>query len=335
MKKFLINIALFSLPVLLLFSETFLPVDFFSYRPWEALMYSHNDYLVPYYPNADLTMESEGDLCHHTENAITKNERWVTDSMGYRNNQFTSNPDILIIGDSFIVGSGMTQDSTLGNVLDRMLGAEKSVYTMSPSPFIDFVRVINSGKIKKPKTVIYSNVERSIPKPLDKSQYDDQVHNSSELSIVKDRATRMYSLNYIFARITGKNGPGVAGINDEMFFLNGANQEYLYDRIVEVRENILTYKRYCDSIGVEFIYMPMPNKETFYYERVPFENQPNYINQLSEMLIKKGVNVVNTLEIFNLERKQSEQLLYQLDDTHWNSNGVKVIASELESKINY
>jgi len=334
MKKFLINIALFSLPVLLLFSEAFLPLDFFSYRPWEALMYSHSDYLMPYYPKAGLTMDSEGDLCHHTENAIEKNERWVTDSLGYRNNQFISNPDILIIGDSFIVGSSLTQDSTLGDVLNRMFGAEKSVYTMSPSPFIDFVRIVNSGKIEKPKTVIYSNVERSIPKPLDKSQFADPVHNPSNLSILKDRATRMYSLNYLYARVTGKNGPGVVGVNDEMFFLNGTNQEYLYDRIEEVRDNIITYKKYCDSIGVEFIYMPMPNKETVYYERVPYDKQPDYINQLSEMLIKKGVNVVNTLEIFKTEREQSKQLLYQLDDTHWNSNGVRVIAEELRSTVN-
>ncbi|MFN3195431.1 MAG: alginate O-acetyltransferase AlgX-related protein [Chlorobiota bacterium] len=334
MKKFLINITLFSLPILLLFSEAFLPVEFFSYRPWEALMYSHSDYLVPYYPNADLTMESEGDLCHHTANAIAKNERWVTDSMGYRNSQFISNPDILIIGDSFIVGSSLTQDSTLGNVLNRLYRHDKLIYTMSPSPFIDFVRIINSGKIEKPKTVIFSNVERSIPKPLDKSQYDDAVHNPSEISIFKDKATRMYSLNYLYARITGKNGPGIAGINGEMFFLNGENQEYLYDRIEEVCDNILTYKQYCDSIGVEFIYMPMPNKETVYYELVPLDEQPNYINQLTEMLTKKGVNVINTLEIFNTEREQSKQLLYQLDDTHWNSNGVKVIANEIRKTVN-
>jgi hypothetical protein len=227
------------------------------------------------------------------------------------------------------VGSSLTQDSPLGNVLNRLFNGNKSVYTMSPSPFIDFVRIVNSDKIEKPKTVIYSNVERSIPKPLDKSQFGDPVYNSSDLSILKDRATRMYSLNYLYARVTGKNGPGVSGINDEMFFLNGTNQEYLYGRIEEVRDNILTYKKYCDSIGVDFIYMPMPNKETVYYDRVHYDKQPDYINQLSEMLTKKGVNVVNTLEIFNREKEQSNQLLYQLDDTHWNSNGVRAIAMEL------
>ncbi len=59
-----------------------------------------------------------------------------------------------------------------------------------------------------------------------------------------------------------------------------------------------------------------------------------FINQLSEILIKKGVNIVNTLEIFNREREYSNNLLYQLDDTHWNSNKVRVIAEELRSTIN-
>ena len=115
-----------------------------------------------------------------------------------------------------------------------------------------------------------------------------------------------------------------------MFFLNGKNQHYHYEIINDIAETIAQYKNYCDSIGVKFIFLPLPNKETIYYNNVPLNEQPNYIVELNSILNKKGVTTVNTIKILNDEK--DNLLLYHLDDTHWNSNGVNIVVNELAKK---
>ena len=63
---------------------------------------------------------------------------------------------------------------------------------------------------------------------------------------------------------------------------------------------------------------------------MPLNEQPNYIIKLNSLLNVKGVNTVNTLEILN---NKKDELLYHLDDTHWNSNGVSAVVNRLANKI--
>ena len=65
-------------------------------------------------------MVEEGDLAHHTKYSIDKNVFWKTDRLGYRNTSYISNPDILLIGGSNIVGSSLSQEETLASRLIDM-----------------------------------------------------------------------------------------------------------------------------------------------------------------------------------------------------------------------
>ena len=134
--------------------------------------------------------------------------------------------------------------------------------------------------------------------------------------------------------MTKSTGIGIQGNPttdiENMFFLNGKKQHYHYDRINEVSKTILHYKKYCDSIGVEFIFLPLPNKESVYYENVPFNYQPNYLFKLDSILTQNGIYTLNTLKIFNDIR--DSVLLYHIDDTHWNTNGVNIVADKLIEK---
>ena len=104
MKRFIIKILIFSLPIISLGFEGFLPLSTFTFRPFEALLFIHSKTGMPFYPNHYIQMQSEGDLCQDTKNAIKKEEEWITDEIGYRNNKFINDPDVLLIGDSFLVG---------------------------------------------------------------------------------------------------------------------------------------------------------------------------------------------------------------------------------------
>ncbi len=325
MKRFILKTILFLLPLLLLFVEVLLPVNIFTFRPWEALSYnSKKGMAFPFYPNHSLVMNSVGDLCYHTDNEITKYEDWITDELGFRNNTFIKKADVLFIGDSFIAGSGICQDSTITNQLSRQINAK--VYNMAPSNFNEFVSLIDLGILDKPNLVVFGIVERTVPETLNPVVIEYNGFNANRFSILKDRSTRLYSFDYLKARLSNSKGSGIKGIVSGMYFFNGKDQIYNYDKVNEVANTISHYKKYCDSIGVDFIFLPLPNKETVYYQYVPLDKQPDYITELNSILNNKGVNTINTLQIYNDEQND---LLYHPDDTHWNANGVKLVVNEL------
>ncbi len=334
MKKFIKKTIIFALPLMVFLIDGFLPINTFTYRVWEALLYKNwNEFAYPFYQNQKIDMYTTGDLAHHTKHAILKREYWVTDKLGYRNDTFIKKPKILIIGDSFIAGTGLTQDSTLTNLLKNKLNTQ--VYSIAPANFSNFISLYkNQNIIEKPEVIVFSIVEREIPPPIYIYPDDKIIRNISKPSILKDRLTRFYFFKYIKARILNEHGFGVQGETDTtMFFLNGKNQQYFFDKIDIISKTIISYKNYCDSIGVEFIFLPLPNKETVYFDKVPFDNQPDYIFKLNSILEKNGVITVNTVSLFNNAKTKNNHYLYHADDTHWNSNGVNLVADELIKKI--
>ncbi len=331
MRRFIFKSLFFVLPFTILLGEGFLPIGTFTHRPWEALLFRSSS-AMPFYPNQTFDFISVGGLCHHTPYAIRKKENWVTDELGYRNNTFVEDPDVILIGDSFITGSSISQESTITNLLKGELNNNK-VYNISPAAFTDFVDLYERGIIKKPKTIVFSFVERFVPTPIKSAEERAVSRKETAFAVFKDKMNRFYSKKYLKARIKGEVGSGIQGTPDSrMFFLNGKNQEYHYDKLREVANNILSYKEYCDSIGVDFIFLPLPNKETVYYDKVPFDTQPDYLVKLDSLLGKK-VNSINALELFNDYRESSSDIIYHLDDSHWNPRGIRLVVAELAQKL--
>ena len=324
--------------------EALLPITFFTHRHFEAVNFSSK---VPaktkMYPNIISSMDAVGDLCHHTSNEIIKHEIWKTDKLGFRNNEFIEEADVLFIGDSFVEGSSLSQDEIISNKVSEKLKGKK-VYNMAPSTLNSFDEYLKRGIIKKPKVLIYSIVERNVP---DKLEPYNLANNNSFKNLIKeafsygdinvflDKAFKHYSVNWIQARINKSTGKGIQSkINPKMYFLNGPNQEYNLKNISVTRDVLVTYKRYCDSLGIKFIFLPMPNKETVYYELVPFKKQPCYLLTLDSLLQNSNIQTINTLKIYNEYRQTNSDLLYHYDDTHWNSNATELISKAIVEKLN-
>jgi hypothetical protein len=329
MKKFILKAFLFSFPFFFFIIEGFLPLSMFTYRPWEALMFANREAaLYPFYPNQHLEMTSVGDLCHHTKFQIPKTENWVTDKLGFRNNYFIEDPDILIVGDSFVAGCGLSQDATLTEMLKNK--TNRKVYNMAPANFNDFIFLIQNKIIQKPEILIYSIVERTIPPKISLSDQRGSITNITYSRVLTDRITRQYSIKYLKSRLFGNNGIGVPGIKDTtLFFLNGINQVYPKERLNEALDILISYKKFCDSIGTAFIFSPLPNKETVYFDHVPFDFQPDYLVRLDSMLSQNKLNAINSLKVFNHYKKMNKQYMYHKDDSHWNSIGVNLVAEEM------
>lgn len=329
MKRFIIKTIFFFIPLSIFLFEGFLPLNTFTYRPWEALIYKTKKGIAfPFYPNQKIDMNSVGDLCHHTNNEITKYENWITDNLGYRNDSFVRKADVLFIGDSFIAGSSLPQDSTITNQTQKKIKGK--AYNIAPSNFNEFISLIEGGIIEKPNLVVYGIVERSIPAKLYPTNKEYVTSNVDRFLIFKDKTTRLYSVKYLISRMLSYKGNGKKGTESKMFFLNGKNQQYHYDKINDISKTIINYKSYCDSIGANFVFLALPNKETVYFENVPLDKQPNFLFKLDSVLNQNGITTVNTLKIFNDAKNNT--LLYNLDDTHWNSNGVAIVVNELIEK---
>jgi hypothetical protein len=340
MKRFIKHFVFFIIPIIIWpISEGLLPITTFTFRHFEALSFkSKVPHLTRFYPNINSEMKAVGDLCHHTDNSIIKIEKWRTDELGFRNNKFTEEADILLIGDSFIQGSSLSQEETISSKIDSKTNTKLRVYNMAPSSMSEFDRLIKSQIIKPPKLLIYSIVERNIPKniisyDIEKSITKDEIKSffgAYNLNVFIDKALKQYSVDFIKARINNVRGHGIPAIgNSKMFFLNGIKQKYNDENLITTSKKIIAYKKYCDSIGIDFLFLPMPNKETVYYELVPFSKQPNYLFRLDSILTHSNIKTINTLKVYNEYLKENKTLLYHLDDTHWNSNATDIIAEEI------
>jgi hypothetical protein len=334
-KIFLILIV----PVIFLMGlEIVLPVTLFTHRHFEAISFST---LVPHnsgsFPNIRSKMNAVGDLCHHSKFAVIKKEVWNTDKLGFRNNDFIADPDVLIIGDSFIMGSGLSQDETITNQVQSKIGNKVKIYNLATCTFFDFKNYYAVNIFKKPKVLIFSNCERVVPEKLNSIKkrsvlksaltYYFEIGNLNEYI---DRALRFFSIKWVKARINNATGNGIPAVdNSNMFFLNGIHSNHNKGDLYATSTAVISYKKYCDSLGIDFLYLPMPNKESVYFERVPFAKQPEYLFLLDSILQTAHVATINSLNIYNEYRKTSNELLYHLDDTHWNPKAVTLISNQI------
>ena len=123
----------------------------------------------------------------------------------------------------------------------------------------------------------------------------------------------------------------VAKSSNQLFFCESCDyttcKKFNYDKIIE---SLKSYKYYCDSLGIVFVFLPCPDKESVYFEFVPFSKQSSTLLTLDSILCENNINTINSLAIFNKNKKKS--LLYNYDDTHWSAAGVSLIAPEILKK---
>jgi len=333
------------LPILLWgITEAVLPITTFTHRNSEGVCFiTKVPHETSYYPNINSKMNAVGDMCHHTKYQVYKEEIWKTDAVGFRNNQFISNPDILIIGDSFTQGTSLSQNQTITNKLATKFDGKVKVYNMAPSSMSEFDRYLTLGIIKKPKLLIFSIVERNVPdemqlfdakKSLKLKNAVKSIFSFCNINVYLDKAFKQYSIKWLQSRINHLKGAGIPAVdNSNMFFLHGIKDGHKPEDLMKEADVILSYKKYCESHGITFLFVPMPNKETIYFEKVPFAKQPNYLAKLDSVLTTKNVDAINTVKLYNDYRKTHTQYLYHLDDTHWNSNATELMSTELYHHI--
>lgn len=360
-RGFLLALAI----ILILYSiELFiLPINFFSYRVFTSIIVNELKSVLPghFYPNMKISMVEEGDLGHHTKLAIKKMVKWETDRYGYRkhDNGRINKYKIVIIGDSNIVGSGLTQQDILSEVLEQRLGV--GVYPLTDTAIPPINVFLNSSRFidNLPDVVIMGVVERYILKlpevsldnkssrsPWLKRIIESYLRSNISLTIVLDRVYKNSICSLIKAGInriksailersrfllTKKIENGESKKSTKMLFLQGmrANNDAPPEEMVGVVNIIKSYNQILRKKGIRFIFLPIPNKENIYYELLPSIKKPIFLEQLIQKLRNESIEVVDTQKAFE-EARDKNLLLYHLDDTHWNENGVNLAADFIE-----
>ena len=366
MRKFLAKSTLFLLPfVLAMGIELFiLPIDFFTFRVWEALVIKKYYPILPgqFYPNMEVTKIEEGDLVHHTKFTYRRKVKWITDRYGYRKqNANRGKHEVVIIGDSNIAGSGLTQEDILSEVLERRL--KVGVYPLSPGGIDTFLWEMRFRN-DPPGIVIFASVERFIfylpPFKISSNKvstgfkqqiremwyrFKNQMRQNWLIQCVGVNLDRIYKANmlqYLRAslrrmiessgsqtiypdRFPSKYGP--------VFFLQGAdaNKDVPKDQFDKAVQVIKTYDQLLRSKGIRFIFLPIPEKENIYYETLQTK-KPVFLEQLISTLKDLGIETVDTQTAFD-DAFRKGVLLYHTNDTHWNENAVKITADLIKELI--
>ena len=327
-----------------------LPINLFTFRTWEAISVNKLGIILsgPFYPNRECEMLEKGDLGHRTKYAEKKLCKWATDQYGYRkSNSSNSNPEIVIIGDSFAAGSGLTQDDILSEILEGML--DMGVYSLAPADVNTFFNDKRFLK-KPPKIVIFEIIERSIQhlpnvRKIHKSTFSIWKYKFKEIlrtkfqniMVLLDRSTKNIIPKYFISRMKAQKVLCYykAKTHDPMLFFQGlaANKDVPEEKLKNVVEIIKSYNKAFKKIGSRFIFLPIPNKENTYCDYLPVKAKPMFLKTLISELEKDGIEVIDTQSLFDYEYNRNNVMLYHNDDTHWNAKGVKVTAELIKEQI--
>jgi len=350
MKRFFVRCLLFLSPFLLVVGiELFvLPIDFFTFRVWEALLIKKLHSILPghFYPCMEVTkLEISGDLARHTSFAISREVKWMTDRYGFRKKDAEGmKPQVVIIGDSNIAGIGLTQEQMLSEVLEEQL--KIPVYPYAPAGSINtFLKDLRFQK-DPPQVVIVSYIERDIINiPFPKlSQRREQLRSFYEwrdkftqmrwvrsVGVMFDRLLKMNMLNHVRAKVGNgirKDYYHFASKFGPMLFVQGeaANQEVPCERFRKAVETIEACDQILKKRNIRFIFLPIPNKENIYHDFLPDTRRPVFLEQLIQELKKRKIETVDTQKAFEDEYGKNSALLFFLDDSHWNPRGVRLAA---------
>lgn len=338
------------------------PEDLFTFRVWDAISISGRNAVLSgsFYPNRKFERMEQGDLAAYSKDAVYRSTVWETDVFGFRNsNHGCRDYPIVIVGDSFAVGTGLTQADTLSEVLSRKL--KTCVYSFSSLELNDYL-TSSLWRRSKPSVVLYVKSEWWIKNESDLPLESKNLHGEDivrrlgvgdhslmqSIAVFRDRYGKSIMLRtyrkrgplFVFSQIIGwftnnafsSQAYGNSNTEQkEMHFrsmvltqdpVNQAEVDFVAKRMAAFRDEFSRH-------GVRFVFMPVPNKETIYLPGL--HKRGELLDQIFLRMTQLGVETIQLQPAFLSHQASSPELLYQTDDTHWNEKGVR-LSADLVSK---
>ena len=290
---------------------------------------------------------------------IIAEPRWVsykTDSYGFRNDTDYQNDKILLVGDSFIAGSGNTQEDLLSAQLKRDYGI--SAYNLAfPGEVHSYVRYVQ-GFYKthqnKARVLLFLFEGNDFPpsKPKGSTKPEKTAVLPSSFRIARKELQQsfkelaVYRYAYSMYHLVNKQWRPESYPQVTVVKLRGPHDLYLgfLDEYIQVtqrssydggEEFLLKLARIKDHLaGIFFI----PTKFRVYYDFLDMEPRPPLPDAqwdyLQEQLNRLGVRCVNLTGPLQEEARRllpQGKLTFWKDDSHWNRYGMAVAARSIQA----
>ncbi|HOW58888.1 MAG TPA: hypothetical protein PLO78_04080 [Candidatus Omnitrophota bacterium] len=358
MRKLIFKISFFCAVLFIyIMALSFLPLDIFTFRNWESLLWGTDFKPTPgrFYPKKNTLRDEFGDLGHGTKYArVKKNIRWETDEYGFRNKQgIAAQCPIILVGDSYSVGTGVSQNAMLSAKLT--LKTKTPVYNYSPIEmdrnFFDnlaamhiqpFALIYETSGHVIPKEGTFLKVKHSKIQTAWKRKINDLFNTDffMRIAIVFDRFWKKEPFRYLQSRIDSAFGVFPEAVQVD------ANGMMFHNEILamgptsheEIKRSSLKIKKISDFFqrrGIDFIFVSIPPKSAVYFDLRPGDTLFNkdFYMTLKHELDLLGVKSIDVFSSFRSRVLSGEQL-YSWDDTHWNEAGIEVAAQLIAQKIN-
>lgn len=294
-----------------------------------------------------------------------------TDKYGYRNNQKLEDAEIILVGDSFIVGNGNSQENLPSNILSKKINKTVAniAYPENPKGYemmvLENLKVINDrakififyfegNDFYNIKAIDFKDKKKSNLYIIGKKTWS---HYKKIENLKTIYLTKIYPKDQIFFKLirikTEKINYNISkkilkllklknDINKKNVTLINLNGSYLgfFNRYIEETksENLITHiienPKILNKIGgIIFI----PSKYRVYSDILNDYNKNNSgLNFLLKNYSKKNISVLDLTPAMQKSAKENlpiNKYLYWKDDTHWNKLGIEVAMEEVVKKF--
>ena len=351
----------------------FVRLDPLAFRGDEALMQFHSDFLPgPFEPNRRYrNARIWGDItnrCNLPEYRVFRGQTFTTDDLGFRNpsNQRGEPPEILMIGSSFTVGSGNSDEETLPARLQALSGCR--TYNAG-IPYLDADSSLPTDSIEtlarrcgmQGGLIILECLERRLGSPIAKSPVVKQSRWPRFLEPIRELKRWAISrwwvspLQVFFERVyqSFQNDIVLPNIHRDLAsvreLVDGETMLFSNDlkapRNLEIlRENLENYAKTRDRLraaGFDFAIVIVPEKPTVYDPllRDPIGEETTgliAIAELERLARARAISVVNLTPVLQARARQAIQAretIYWTDDSHWNARGIEAAAETLRDTL--
>jgi len=346
-------------------SLRFMSIDPLTFRAWEALT-RYRPLGAAFEPNRHYSNErSYGDsaaMGNHPELRQYRHETFTTDALGFRNVAASrSEPAAaILIGDSFAVGSGVSDEETLSSRLSTLSGCiiynagSEHAYP-DPAQVLALARnlhmqgglILHLYSEDRELPAVPTQWQREVKQVLVRTpewagSFVGRVRGLitvSPLRIMSERAMKAIANDRIFPnRYDANVVKATLSTGDSMLFLASRLQNFYSKR----REASVEYWTWMGAElrreRLNFLVLLVPGKYTV-YRRFLVNQGPvgymagDYLYRLEHALRAAGVPVLHLAPIFLARAGDSVargEFLYWLDDVHWTSRGIDLAAATIQ-----
>jgi alginate O-acetyltransferase complex protein AlgJ len=93
---------------------------------------------------------------------------------------------------------------------------------------------------------------------------------------------------------------GFVAEDDSMLFLEGegANAPVVEERLERITQSVAECNSILKEQGIKMVFLPVPNKESIYYDKLPHNIAPNFLSALIPKLRDRGIIVVDLYQAY-------------------------------------